>query len=314
MDNVEVIKNIATEYQEMHFWWEWQIPVYLFLGGIVAGLMILTSYRVINNKEERSEAFKMILWMVPVLLSLGMFALFLDLSNRLNVLRFYMAFEPSAPMSWGAWILLAIYPIAILFALGQLPDNWRKWLEKQGWAKFILGFADWAKQPENLKKLAIWNIALGIGLGIYTGILLGNISARVLWNTAILGPLFLTSGLSTGAAFMMLFKINDSERHFIGKADIGFIVLELILLGLFIISMVNGSLVQQEAIGLIITNSWAVWFWSLVIIAGLAFPLVAELWEMRGGHASRWFAPIMILVGGFALRWILVFAGQVSSW
>jgi hypothetical protein len=43
---------------------------------------------------------------------------------------------------------------------------------------------------------------LGVGLGIYTGILLNTMVARPLWNSAILGPLFLVSGLSAGAAVM----------------------------------------------------------------------------------------------------------------
>jgi protein NrfD len=43
---------------------------------------------------------------------------------------------------------------------------------------------------------------LGVALGIYTGILLNTMVARPLWNSAILGPLFLVSGLSAGAAVM----------------------------------------------------------------------------------------------------------------
>jgi hypothetical protein len=46
------------------------------------------------------------------------------------------------------------------------------------------------------------NLVLGVGLGIYTGILLNTMVARPLWNSAILGPLFLVSGLSAGAAVM----------------------------------------------------------------------------------------------------------------
>ena len=48
------------------------------------------------------------------------------------------------------------------------------------------------------------NIALGVVLGIYTGILLNTMVARPLWNSAILGPLFLFSGLSAGAAMVHL--------------------------------------------------------------------------------------------------------------
>jgi len=51
------------------------------------------------------------------------------------------------------------------------------------------------------KTVIAWIILIySVILGIYTGILLSAFNARPLWNTSILGPLFLTSGLSTGAA------------------------------------------------------------------------------------------------------------------
>ena len=48
---------------------------------------------------------------------------------------------------------------------------------------------------------------LGVGIGIYTGILLNTMVARPLWNSAILGPLFLFSGLSAGAAMMHIASV-----------------------------------------------------------------------------------------------------------
>ena len=313
--NTDIIRQVAHKYAETHMWWEWQIPVYLFLGGIVAGLMVLTSYRIVKGPdEERSLQFRLISWLVPVLLSLGMLALFLDLSNRLNVMRFYAAFIPTAPMSWGAWILIAVYPISILFALAELPKGILESLKKNKIGTLVAGLSDWANDPVRKSRIAWFNLALGVGIGIYTGVLLGNLAARPLWNSAILGPLFLASGLSTGAAFMLLFGLSKKERHLIGRADIVFITLELVLLSLFIITLLNGSTVQQEAVSLLMNNTYAVWFWSLVIIAGLLFPLAVEVVGYKRGRESRWVAPVMVLVGGFALRWILVFAGQTVSW
>ena len=52
--------------------------------------------------------------------------------------------------------------------------------------------------------LAWLNLLLGVALGVYTGILLSALGARPAWNSALLGPLFLVSGISTGAALMLL--------------------------------------------------------------------------------------------------------------
>ena len=39
--------------------WEWQIPVYLFLGGWVAGSMVLTGYL---QRQARAAAVRSWLW------------------------------------------------------------------------------------------------------------------------------------------------------------------------------------------------------------------------------------------------------------
>jgi protein NrfD len=32
--------------------WRWEVPVYLFLGGITAGILIFAAYMIIKNKGE----------------------------------------------------------------------------------------------------------------------------------------------------------------------------------------------------------------------------------------------------------------------
>jgi protein NrfD len=316
MQVTEVVKHISHAQQaNHHLWWEWQIPVYLFLGGIVAGLMVLTAWRALKTtKEERSDTFRLLSWFAPILISAGMGALFLDLAAKLNVFRFYMAFKPLSPMSWGAWILLIVYPVSILFAVSELPKKWRDKLSKGFIGKIMTSLTNFVDQESTKKALAWTSIFTGIALGVYTGVLLSNLVARPLWNSTVLGPLFLISGLSTGAAFMLLFKLNNEERHTLGKIDMGLIGIELLLIGLFIISLFNGTAMQQEAGALLAANEFAAAFWSLVVIAGLIAPLLIDIFEIK--RKLNWTAvpAVLVLVGGLALRWILVQAGQISSW
>jgi len=84
----------------MHVW-GWEIPLYLFLGGVVAGIMIFTGIRLFRGKaEETSTAMALLPWTAPVAISLGMFFLWLDLEHPFNAWRFYMALKLSSPMSW----------------------------------------------------------------------------------------------------------------------------------------------------------------------------------------------------------------------
>jgi formate-dependent nitrite reductase membrane component NrfD len=193
-------------------------------------------------------------------------------------------------MSWGAWILVAVYPAAIALGLARMH---------------LLRF-------ENLRLLERANVLLGIALGAYTGILLATLSARALWNSALLGPLFLVSGFSTAAALAMLFRITSEEHAIVRRWDVTAIAVELALLALFFIHLAGNGSRGREAVSLFLGGAYTATFWSLVVIAGLALPLALELLESRRGLRATWAAPLLLLAGGFALRWIFVAAGQVS--
>jgi protein NrfD len=309
LDNT--VKLISQDPGTSPFWWQWPIPVYLFLGGLVAGMMILISLiRLRFGNESGSSQFKLLTWAPSILLSFGMLGLFINLTNKLNVLRFYMTFEPTAPSSWGAWILIAVYPVSLIIALSQTDLSRLKFPGKE----LLQKLSNWAVKPGNKRFLLYSNMILGIALGIYTGILLSNLGARPLWNSALLGPLFLVSGASTGAAFMLLFGLNEEERKTITAFDTMFIILEGAILTLLLLSLTRTSAITQKAAELILSGQYMIPFWIFVVTLGLAIPLALNLWErLKGGH-SRYVLPLLILTGGFALRWVMVFAGQTSAW
>ena len=70
--------------------WGWEIPVYLFLGGITAGILIISGLVALFDQEDRFPFAGGKLALVgPIAISLGMVALFLDLEHKLFVWRFY---------------------------------------------------------------------------------------------------------------------------------------------------------------------------------------------------------------------------------
>ena len=301
---------------QLHIW-GWEIPVYLFLGGLTAGLMIMSALLSLRAaREERSRALRWLPFAGPALLSLGMLALFLDLAYPLHVLRFYAAFMPASPMSWGSWILIAVYPATLLAGLAGLTADevarlaaWRP-VAALRLGGLLRGVAALAGRHERAVMTA--NVALGIGLAVYTGILLSTLGgARAAWSSALLGPIFLVSGASTGAALMMLFPLREAEHHALTRWDMGAIGAEVALLVLFFVGLVSGGTVSQGAASLFLGGAFTAPFWALVVVAGLLAPLVLEAIEVRRGLRATVMAPVLVLAGGFALRWILVSAGQV---
>jgi formate-dependent nitrite reductase membrane component NrfD len=243
-------------------------------------------------------------------------------------------------MSWGSWILLLVYPALLANALTHLPEAIpalaKRFPVLVTWSDFILA------RERLVLAIGIANVLVGIALGIYTGILLGTLGARPLWNSALLGPLFLFSGLSTAAAVLhgvLVLTTPDEERPafadfllsslarlvearpldkkvgpVLAGADNSFLTIELGLLGLFLIGLLSSTGAQQQAAALLLTGPYAAVFWVFVIGMGIVLPLVLQTLELDN-RIQHTLAPAMLVVfGGLALRFILVYAGQESHW
>jgi protein NrfD len=289
--------------------WGWEIPVYLFLGGLSAGVMILSAL-LQRRGGERSAAARWLPFLAPVLVSVGMAALFLDLEHKLFVWRFYLAFRWSSPMSWGAWILLVVYPVTILQGLASIDDAQAAALAGRlgGLGGRVTALRGWALP--RARGVGTAAMATGVGLGLYTGVLLSTLGARALWGSSLLGPLFLVSGLSTGAAAMMLGPITGEERHLLARWDLAAIGAEAALLVLVLVGLSTGGAGAREAAGLLLGGPFTAPFWVLVVAAGLAVPALLEVLEHRLRLPATRVPPALVLAGGLALRWILVAAGQ----
>ena len=294
--------------------WGWEIPVYLFLGGVAAGLMILTAaMRIRNEGQALSSWTRRMPFVAPLAISLGMLALFIDLANREHVWRFYAAFRVTSPMSWGAWILLAIYPLTVFLGLAGLTDSDLDRFIDWGPMRRLEKIVRWAHELARKfdRPIAWLNIVFGIGLGAYTGLLLGTLAARPAWSSVVLGPLFLVSGLSTGAALLMLFPLQEREHRVLRRWDIIAIVAEILLVALFFLGLATtGGASGARAIGLFFGGRFTAAFWTLVVLAGLVVPLTLEIVEAKRNLRPTLMAPVLILAGGLSLRWIVVLAGQ----
>lgn len=297
--------------------WGWEISIYLFLGGLAAGILVLSAAMELRRKGRPAGLRLRAMPFVALgLLTAGMIALFLDLEYKTRFWRFYLAFEPRSPMSWGSWILMIVYPVGLLLGLGSLSAE-----ERRGLARFPLlrpfgGLLSAAAEFADRRRRGVLVSAIGAGvlLGAYTGLLLGTLAARPAWNTSILGPLFLLSGLSTGAALMLLFRPPHEERHLLTRWDMALIGAEFVLILLLLLDFLTGSRAQQSAAGGFLGGPHTGVFWALVVVTGLAVPFALELVETRRRAAPTLLAPALVLVGGLSLRWILLAAGQASSY
>lgn len=311
MPEIEITSGRMNPHIDPHLTiWGWEIPVYLFIGGLVAGILFFSAlFFIRGNKEKYPTAVKLAPIFTFPLLSLGMFALFLDLSHKLYVFRFYTAFRIESPMSWGSWTLLVIIPLALVWSLTWVNELWPnfKWP-----LKWIGGLIEKIKVYQ--KQMAWGLLILAIVLGMYTGILLSAFNARPFWNTSILGPLFLISGMSTGAALILLISKSEEEKKLFSRIDMVLIGIELFLIIHLFMGFLASTQVHIDAAMLFLGGEYTAVFWIFVVGLGLLLPLFIEIMESKGLHVSAKIPALLVLVGGLILRFIVVDAGQTSRW
>lgn len=290
--------------------WHWPIPAYLFLGGMAAGILFFAAlYTIMGKEKENPTAVKWSTFLTPFLLIVGLFFLFIDLKHKWFFWQLYLTLRIESPMSWGAWVLLAITPLSIVWAASYIRELIPSW----NWPLPILDKFE-AFVIANRKALAWVMILLALILGIYTGILLSAFNARPLWNTALLGPLFLVSGMSTGAAAIMWMSKDHAERRRFAQIDLLLIGIELFFIIHLFMGFLAGPEVQIESAQLFIRGHFALPFWGLVVGLGLVLPAILEILELRGKKIPVYIPAMLILVGGLIFRIIMVEAGQFTRY
>lgn len=314
---------------------EWRLLIvnYLFLGGLSAGLYFVSAlatflHRNGENKYTRLASYAAFLAPWPV--ALGCFLLIFDLGNWYRFYKLFLHFHWTSPMSIGSWLLMAFNLIALVYAWSWLSAEQREWL--------------FARLPRRLEFLRKWNrdlspwrrrlaavgLPISISVGIYTGVLLGAVQSRPFWNTNLVAQMFLFSALSTGCAASLVALLWDrrhplepGEATFLYLLDVAFMALEFFIVVPYVLHGELSVLAVQESLKLILGGPFTVLFWVFFLGMGLLLPLAIEVREIApallGGsafHCSRPLAAtaaVLVLAGGFLLRYIFVYAGQMSA-
>ena len=268
-------------------------------------MLAVSAAVILIGRDRITRAMKLGLLGAPVLLSIGMGALFLDLTYKLHVFRFYTTLELSAPMSLGSWVLLLVYPVQIALVIAMPVEELVPWLDRVpaiGRAREIAA--------AHVTKLAWAGVGLGVALGIYTGVLLSATVARPLWSSGALGFLFLASGSSTGVAALMVAEEDHEALGWLGRADLGLIAFELAVLLLWIVGLMTQGPLYREAAALLLSGPWAPAFLGMVVFGGLIVPAALEGLALRGRALHSRLVPALVIAGGLLLRFVIVYAGQ----
>lgn len=311
----------SVTFPHLHVW-DWRVAIYLFLGGLAAGSMVMSAVANLrkdkSSPKEKACCVKLPL-IAPLILALGMFFLFLDLENKLNTPWFYLTLQVLSPMSWGSWILMVIFPVMLSFALSTLPEELHHWLRLPVLKRWSTALAP------HMRRLAAINFVMGIILGIYTGVLLSSYVARPLWNSALLPILFLVSSLSSGAALAIIIAKMDKAKLFFTKVDIWLLFAEMLVLLLLFFGHYSSTQAHRDAIMPFFTVSHEFFPYALsILMLSIVLPaaVVLKFIEVKAEHSGPIVgraklqmiaSAVMVLTGSLIIRFAIVYAGQLSS-
>ncbi len=294
---------------QLHIW-HWQIPLYLFLGGLAAGILFFAALFYLLNKEEKfQKTVTFTPLFVPVILIIGLLALLIDLNHKLYFWRLYTTIRLESPMSWGAWTLLFVTILSFIWAAIHIRNVFPRWDWKFEFLKKFESFVN-----DNKKYFAVAILIFSLILGVYTGILLSAFNARPIWNTSILGPLFLTSGLSTGAAFNLFFVKTADEKSSFVKISLLLIGIEIFIIVHMLMGFLASGQAQIDAVSMFLGGEFTHHLWIFDVGIGLVLPAVLEVIWLKRRNLSLSIPAALLLFGGIMMRFTMVHAGQASRW
>jgi formate-dependent nitrite reductase membrane component NrfD len=282
--------------------WPFLIDVYFFLGGLAGGAFVFATAAQILNPRRYRDVVRVGYYLALAALIPCPLILIVDLGVPSRFLNMLARFNVDSPMSMGAWALLGFSVCAGLAALFTF-------LEDLGRARDMTG----AK-----RLVGVIGSAFGFFLAAYPGVLLGA-TARPLWIEGhALGALFLAVGASTGAAAMALILALMGRRAADQVTSVRImtvvaLVIQIVAVIAFVASVQSsGSVAAASALKLLTAGQFALLFWGGAIVIGSVLPLILGLVDLRRrSFGLTALTSLLVLVGGFLVKYVIMAAGQV---
>ena len=287
-------------------YWEMPIVIYLFLGGLGGGIMFLATIFDFFITPGAGILFVWPMFIALLCLAVGSFFLVFELGQPLAFWRVWTTAK--AIIKWGATLLVIAMLFGALWWVSYLPWGW------------ISGIAGALAGGRGLF-LAVAGIS-GFGIMVYTGIMLSTLQAHAFWATPALPVLFTISAISTGCAAVALglggwpfeFSLEyvlviETIQSLVHTIDIILICAEIVVLLVMVLSFLGAGNITAKAVA----RRWAIGetaplFWVGMIGFGLLLPL--GFYVFATGPAVEIIAPVLVLLGGFLLRYLCVYSDE----
>lgn len=276
----------------MHLLWDIRVVLDLFLGGIGIGAFIIASILYTIDFEKYKIVCKTGFFIAPILVAVGLIFLLLEIGRPLHAVIMLISVNPTSILSWGGFIQGGFILLSLFIAF--------KIFKEQAVSNILL----------------FVTMTLAFIVGIYHGALLSSFG-RSVWNSA-LPVLFLSTSLITGFLTTMFiakfFKQEDVTNKLIKGSMIVFLLLSLVSIIGWIYGLKSQDATSKEAL-IYMMNEYS-FLILLAIVFGIVLPIIIYIKSFFSKvHLSNLelkFTAISTFVGVFALKYVVVYLGQLE--
>ncbi|HEU5102812.1 MAG TPA: NrfD/PsrC family molybdoenzyme membrane anchor subunit [Roseiflexaceae bacterium] len=292
--------------------WNWWIIFYFYFGGIAAGAYFIGTLVDLVGVERDRPIAKVAYYVAAPLVVVCGILLILDLTRPERFWHMLIQsntglpmFKYWSPMSVGAWALLLFGGFASASFVGALAEDGRFGLRR------FSGLAGYLHRGPVAAIFQVVGCLFGFFIASYTGALLTATNQPFWSDSPLIGGLFLASAASTGIATLLLVLSlwrsvpSDSVAN-LERTDRWAMLLELVLLIAFVASL--GSLAPA-----FVGSIYGILLIVVTLALGVLVPLVLSWRTHPLGPGSTVIAAVLVLIGGFVLRYAIVMAGQQVS-
>lgn len=286
--------------------WKWEIALYFFFEGISAGSFMIAAMADLFAAERYFEMKRVARYISLATLLPCPPLLIADLGRPERFHHMLRIWKPKSPMNLGAWALsgysLPTGLLAVKQLTGDLPHI-PAWLKKAG-----------AILPT--RALSAAGAPFALAMLSYPGVLLSTTSTPVWSRTRVLGALFASSSMATGAAALSLALALQNKRNY-DRASGQLERIENIARLFEGTTLIAYLATSQESAKPLVSGRYAKHLWLGAAATGLVLPTLIKAFtprrrrrEIRG---ETILSSALTLFGGLMLKWAVTHAGRESA-
>jgi len=275
--------------------WGWMITLNLWAKSIATGTVLVGAFLLARHKDEGGVTGIRMIIPIIAFIFLNIFLLFtlLDLHQPFRMINIFLHPHFTSAITVGAWMATALTGVIAFMTFLSIVKK-----QTRGLYDMLLKIA----------------VILAIPVTLYTAVIMGESSARALWQTAPELVQMALAAFLAGAAILAFFSGDWSKE---AKKDLALILAVaaamsfIMYMGEYYFSWKDAE-VEATLAAIHEGGDWHFMFWLGQII-GYIIPIILSIMVLKGSTGLLKIAAICALIGLFIAKHVWLIIPQLLS-